>query len=214
MAIRGRQNTVWVARGLMSAPNEQPLDRFDRWTEQEPTARETFGASGATLNALAVSSPDEAWATGTCPSGHCVFRMTRQAMDGSASTWQLEELDSRSARRLFGIWGDEHVVWLVGEGGTLRRLDKGQSLERRFDFVDSPVDSDLRCVFGFSKDDVWAVGEDSTVLHWDGTSWKRLETPFDDASKGPNLYAIWGSSPEDVWIVGEGTVLHFGGNAQ
>src|SRR5262249_42481479 len=111
--------------------------------------------------------------------------------------------------RFFGVWGDESAVWFVGEGGMTARVTRAEMSSKTLEWVESPVRTPLRSVFGFGSDDVWAVGDESTVLHWDGTTWSKLSTPFDDAAEKPRLHAVWGSSPQDVWIVGENTLLHF-----
>ncbi len=130
---------------------------------------------------------------------------------GGDQGWRDEELDTRTERNLFGVWATEEVVWLVGEGGVLRRMTRERLDTRVFESVPSPVKTTLRAVFGFSDDDVWAVGDAATVIHWDGTTWTKLATPFDSASVKPKLLSVWGSGPSDVWIGGNGTMLHFEG---
>jgi len=212
-AIRGDENTVWVSRNTM-AVGGMALDKFDAWGDAGPTKRVTYGPGRSIITAV-TSSPKEVWFIGLCsappqPAQDCAFRASRPLTDGGTSpNWTIEEHDSRSNRLLFGVWADEHAAWIVGEGGTLRRMAASAIATKKFERIDGPVREDLYGVYGFAEDDVWAVGAASTVIHWDGTSWTKISTPFDDATEKPSLRAIWGSAPTDVWIAGDnGTMLH------
>jgi len=220
-AIGGKNNLVWLARGAMGPGSGAPLLKLGAWADEGPSSLDEVGPYWTySLVALAVSGPDEVWATGfnalNSEPGRVVrARLVTEDEDGGASepSWQVEEHDSRSTRLLHGIWADESVVWLAGEGGTLRRMTRSAVQTKMFDVVESPVTTDLYGMFGFGPNDVWAVGEASTVLHWDGATWSKLATPFDGAADKPRLLSVWGSSPDDVWIAGHGTMLHFTENA-
>lgn len=224
-SIRGIGNTIWIGRGPKPQASSCPwqVGRFEGWGDAGPNparnVAQPFWATWGSFS-LAVSRTDEAWASVHAVdgrpwigAGNHVFRLSRPndggAPDAAPLTWQMEEYDSRTRLEMFGVWADEHAVWLAGEAGTLRRLARADLPNKRFEVVPSPVITDINGVFGFGADDVWAVGEGSTVLHWDGTSWSKLFTPFDDAIEKPHLRAVWGSSPADVWIVGDRTILHY-----
>jgi hypothetical protein len=214
-AIGGNANTVWIGRNTMALLGRQALDKCDGWGDAGPSNKSTTGPKDSIITAVTVPSPTEVWAVGVCrvakePDRDCALRASRPLTDGGTSpNWTIEEHDSRSNRMLFGVWADEHAVWIVGEGGTLRRMIASEIATNRFELIDGPVLEDLYGVFGFGQDDVWAVGAASTVIHWDGTSWTKIPTPFDDATEKPSLRAIWGSSPTDLWIAGDnGTMLH------
>ncbi len=218
-SIRGIGGTVWVGRGLVIGLCPWQLGKFEGWSDTAPYEVSPLGEESALIS-LAASRRDEAWASLSWrppKSGvaHRVFRLSSATGDGAASTtpWKTEEFDGRTERPMPAVWGDEHAVWLAGDGGALRRVARADMQTKRFEIVPSPVSADLKSLFGFGPNDIWAVGDDSTVIHWDGTSWTKLSTPFDDADDKPNLVAVWGSSPDDVWIVGDGTMLHFQGNA-
>jgi hypothetical protein len=218
-AIRGKGSFVWLARGAMGPGGGAPLLKLGAWADDGPSSVENVGPSYSySLVALAVSGPDEVWATGFNSLVDDPGRVVRASLiidDSGASepSWQVEEHDSRSTRLLNGIWADESVVWLAGEGGTLRRMTRSAVSTKTFEMVESPVTSDLYGIFGFGPNDIWAVGDASTVLHWDGASWSKVATPFDGATDKPRLLSVWGSSPGDVWIAGHGTMLHFTENA-
>jgi len=196
----------WADEGLAD-PAEVPTPMFD-----------AEGADG--LWSLATIRPDEAWGTTVGSDdrpGARVFRIRRATPDagepGGAASWQLEEYDSRTTRNLYGVWGDEQVLWVVGEGGVLRRMIPEKLSSRAFETVASPVTADLRGVHGFGPNDVWAVGDDATVVHFDGKVWSKVATPLDAVNVKPRLFSVWGSSPRDVWIGGNGVMLHFEGDA-
>ena len=218
-AIRGSGSDRWLARGAMGPGGGFPLVKLGQWANDGPASLEEVGPDYTfSLVALAVSRPDEVWATGFNSRFDEPGRVVRASLvtDDSGESepeWQLEEHDSRSTKLLYGIWADDDVVWLAGEGGTLRRMTRSAVKTKTFETVDSPVDAALYGIFGFGPNDIWAVGEASTVLHWDGATWSKVETPYDDATEKPRLLSVWGSSPGDVWIGGHGTMLHFTENA-
>ena len=232
-AIAGTSGTVLLARQV----NNDFWTTFpalmtcrgwmnDNLVDLAEVATPTFNAEGADgLWSLAMTRPDEAWATSLGSDdrpGARVVRIHRPTSDAGDpdggdvgdGSWQLEEYDSRTSRNLYGVWGNEQVVWVVGEGGTIRRMTPAKLSSRAFETAVSPATADLRGVYGFGPDDVWAVGDDATVVHYDGKAWSRVATPLDGVNVKPRLFAVWGSSPRDVWIGGNGVMLHFEGDAQ
>ena len=229
-AIRGLNGRVLIARQVQNDFSSKPpaIIAGSGWSgdgvaDSELVDTPMFTASGADgLWSLAMVRPDEAWATriGTGASlggraGARVVRIHRAIPDGgepdAGASWQVEEHESQTARNLYGVWGDEVAVWVVGEGGVVRRMTLANVSSRAFEVVPSPVIADLRGVHGFGPNDVWAVGDDATVLHFDGKAWTRVSTPFDTVSAKPRFFAVWGSSSKDVWIGGNGVMLHFEG---
>lgn len=169
------------------------------------------------FEAIAITRADEIWAsTAMDPSLRFLGALVRVSLitpDAGAPAWTFEEYDSRMKSRIFGIWGNDDAIWLVGEGGALRRKARDAMSLKAFERVESPASTTLRGVFGFATDDVWAVGDESTVLHWDGSAWTKLATPFDALPDKPRLISVWGSAKDDVWIGGNGVMLHFEGSA-
>ncbi|AKU98469.1 hypothetical protein AKJ09_05133 [Labilithrix luteola] len=217
--LSGRDGSVWIARlGWVQYDPPGTLIKCSGWGEGGALVdAEHLGYSGndqtyftSGYGAVAMTRADEAWATSLAVavwSGSRVMRVVRS--DTEPTVWRHEEFDSRTVRELHGIWGNEDVVWLVGEGGVTRRMTRSAIPSRAFEVIETPVNDTLRGVFGFGPDDVWAVGDESTILHWDGQSWTKLATPFDGAGLKPRLFGVWGSSKDDVWIVGGGVVIHF-----
>lgn len=70
--------------------------------------------------------------------------------------------------------------------------------------------SDLRAIWGSSKNDVFAVGFNGTILHYDGSNWSEMGMTSLDAYY---LHGIWGSNNYDVYAMGSsGTILHYDGS--
>jgi photosystem II stability/assembly factor-like uncharacterized protein len=150
------------------------------------------------LRAVWVESSERQWFAGD--EGK-IFRTDPNGNGGAPNRLRLVEMNSRSLRRLSGLWGfDGNDVWAVGDQGVLRHWN-GEA----WSIVASPVLADLHGVWGARPDDVWAVGEDGTVVHWDGVSWSVKDIPF-SADQRPRLRAVAGAG-EDVWIAGEGVLL-------
>jgi len=225
-SIGGKDGRVFVGRHFFSL-RDAALVIGDGWDDagvRDPiytlNVGSSTGASG--IWSLAATSASEVWITmvPTVPNrGAQVFRVYLEEQDagggdaGALPVWKLEQHDSRTPKNLYGVWGDETVVWLVGEGGTIRRMTRERVATRVFEIVPAPSIADLRGVYGFGSDDIWAVGDDATVLHWDGDTWTALATSFDGMGDKPRLFSVWGSGPNDVWIGGNGVMLHYTGVA-
>jgi hypothetical protein len=211
-AVHGLGDTVWV--GHLRHYERTPVERFSGWVDGKPGAPEALSVWTQQIRTITTARADEVWFAGFCYRAlgrACAFRASRPAAapDAGLADWEVTEFDARTELPLTGAWAHGDDVWLVGEGGAIRRVTASTRPTKKFDFVGSPVTTDLNGIFGFGPDDVWVVGEASTVLHWDGTSWTKLSTPFDGAPNKPRLLSVWGSSAKDVWIAGDGTMLHF-----
>lgn len=62
--------------------------------------------------------------------------------------------------------------------------------------------SDLRAIWGSSKNDVFAVGFNGTILHYDGSNWSRMWLGGPGNGFMIDLKGVWGSSGSDVFAVG------------
>lgn len=101
-----------------------------------------------------------------------------------------------------GIWSDgASTVWLVGDGGRIRRIGPAGA-----DVLDAQGD-DLLAVSGATGSDVWAVGRRGRIVHWDGTRW------FDYLPKTRrDLYAVHMAASTTVWAAGDaGAILRWDG---
>ncbi|AKU98756.1 Type IV fimbrial biogenesis protein PilY1 [Labilithrix luteola] len=212
-AVHGIGDTVWI--GHLLHYEYTPVERFSRWLDGGPSPPEALSVRAPQIRTVTTARQSEVWSAGLCNRAiahSCAFRASRPEAaptDVPLSEWEVTEFDTRSELPLNGSWAHGDDVWLVGEGGAIRRVTASTRPTKKFDYVGSPVTTDLNSVFGFGPDDVWVVGEAATVLHWDGTSWTKLSTPFDQAKNKPRLLSVWGSSANDVWIAGDGGMLHF-----
>jgi hypothetical protein len=216
--VHGLGNTIWI--GHLTHAESRRVERFEGWVNGSPGAPESMYAPPGEVHAIASVRKDEVWFAGECYRGDrsrgCAYRAAPPStnLDAGLADWELTEFDARTSQPLLGAWAHDDVVWLIGEGGITRRVTASTLATKQFEYVPSPVTTDLYAIFGFGPNDIWAVGEASTVIHWDGTSWSKLSTPFDESKDKPRLLSVWGSSPGDVWIAGDGTMLHFQENAQ
>lgn len=216
--VRGLGDTVWV--GYLENYDRTPIERFSGWVDGKPGTPEALSIWNPEVRAVTTAQRDEVWLAGACNRalGHsCAFRASRPQgddVDAGFANWEVTEFDARTELPLTGAWAHGDDVWLVGEGGAIRRVTASTRPTKKFDFVTSPVTTDLHAIFGFGEGDVWIVGDAGTVLHWDGASWTKLALPRNGTKDKPILRSVWGSSPTDVWIAGDGTLLHFQGGAK
>jgi hypothetical protein len=217
--IDGRDGVVFVACAGAGAGSLAKLDQASGGAGPVEFLGDT--SIGPGFETVTFTRADEAWGhifaggyvnTGWMLGG--IVRISRAAPGSGAPAWRLERYDSRMERPLYGVWGNDEAIWLVGEAGALRRITRDAvSTTKTFEIVEGPVATTLRAVYGFSSNDIWAVGDESTVLHWDGHAWTKLTTPLDTMPDKPRLMAVWGSSKNDIWIGGNGVMLHFEGSA-
>ena len=216
--IRGKDGMIWMSRRRATgATAGGAVVRVGDWVDGGPSSTTLYGPTTAqyTFSAVAVGRADEAWAVGISPSSTAIPRPPTRVLrvvqvppvtDGGAPTWRVDEVSTFTTKQLYGVWASDTQVWIVGEGGLIRRASTVDTPE--LEIVDAPTQLDLRGVFGFANDDIWAVGEQGTIVHWDGESWTSVATPLDDMPDRPLLMSVWGSSPNDVWFSGSGVMLH------
>lgn len=93
----------------------------------------------------------------------------------------------------------DREAWAVGDGGAIVRYRDGA-----WRAVPSPVDVDLRRVWGSSADDVWAWGSRTNpgattpryaIAHWNGAAWANV--PFGAL---PMLRSVSGTPRGELWI--------------
>ena len=70
---------------------------------------------------------------------------------------------------------DVKLLDAVGEDGLILRYDGARWYRQ-----ESPVDVELRGVWGTGPTEVYAVGEEGTILRFDGVAWQKLAAPIDD----------------------------------
>lgn len=185
----------------------------DGWCWQSPFPNGTLSA----LNIRTVwgVSPNQLYAAGSY-SLQGSYKGAMMVFDGKS--WSnLKMVDKSTSREvdlssisLHGMWGCSTHVFVVGEKGTILRMDLNKGLFEKQHFDASK--GTLYAVHGTSCSNVYAVGASGLVMHYDGTRWKALpgfHTTF---------RAVWvrlasgSSSSYEVFAVGEqGTLIFFNG---
>ncbi len=104
---------------------------------------------------------------------------------------------SGTDKDLYGIWGNESVVYAVGQEGTMIKLDGAKWVTQS-----SGVTADLRGIWGNAANDIYAAGDGGLLIHFDGSSWSLVETP-----STTNFTGIWGHG-DQLFLVGNWTAEH------
>ena len=172
------------------------------WQDETETTWQVMleDLEGTLLSVYAPSDTD-IWAVGSDPGddlGSYVFHST----DGE----DFERLDAGAEGIMWWADGDdEGNVWLVGEGGTVRRWTEAGG----FETFDTPSQATLFSIFALAPDNVWACGVDQTAVssgaaiwHYDGVEWS--EDPDDPGQliPGQTPNKVYARHSEDLWIVG------------
>lgn len=146
-------------------------------------------------------------------------RFVGQIFRLQGNNWQ--EIPSHQAlQRLRGISGDADSITLVGDQGSLYRLN-----EAYFETLDSGVSHDLLDVVQVGSDDTVIVGDFGTVLRSGHHAGQSTVAP-DSLPAQPSghwqtmpqsvtnrvLWSVWGATTNNVFAVGEsGTIIHYDG---
>jgi hypothetical protein len=185
----------------------------------------SVGLVDDTLDAVAATGPDDAWAVGTGGRVPVVerwdgSRWTRSELPDLGSAWSVGEDVAASSPA---------DAWVVGYGanGAVALHWNGTA----WTAVPTP---DIRSprlagVVDLGPDDAWAVGttyrsppgggpRHALVEHWDGRTWTAV--PVAGLAQGSALSAVSATGPDDLWAVGDSTettgeehptMLHFDG---
>jgi hypothetical protein len=130
-------------------------------------------------------------------------RPTRETGATGFTAWELERPISGGS--VTALWGQDGVVFAVGDDGMILRYDGQQ-----WRVESSPTTNSLGDVWGSGATDVYAVGGEGTIVHFDGAVWETVSAP----TGGNRLTAVWGNSASNVYAVGfNGTIVHFDGES-
>ncbi len=187
------------------------------WTRvPSPTPGGTTG--GATLTAVAATSPSDAWAVGQSSVGALI-----EHWNGTAWTQVPSPV---SAAVLAGVAATSaRDAWAVGYYHTPGALRLKTLVEHwngtawtqvpSLNPSPAPFTNRLTAVAATSPSDVWAVGDYissarphatlTLVEHWNGTTWTQVPSP--SPSPGPgrfnDLDGVAANSASNAWAVGE-----------
>ncbi len=224
-AIRAIGDTLWISSTLPGVPlgtfrTDGDNRVVGRWSPLGDFPGGLF--DGFPVRSLA-STDSEVWAVGD--DGRVVRFTAKPGPDGRVnapdagvvaprpSHWDALELESQAALTLQGVYVSPNSVWVVGNGGAIRRLNRARVVPTdtatlRFEAMASPTSETLRSIHGTSDTDIWAAGDNATVLHYDGTAWRSVQVPYNESDPKPAFSACWASSTDDAWFAGD-SVLHF-----
>jgi hypothetical protein len=123
--------------------------------------------------------------------------------DGGVPSWHTIDIGAGNIN-LSAVWASAaNNVWVVGEGGTVKRYDGSQ--------WSSPTGVPTgvyNAVWGFPPNDVWVAGTGGKLLQCTATACVQHATGLTTES----LNGIWGAAANDIWVVGStATVLHYDG---
>jgi len=177
----------------------------------------------STLGAVAIDSPNDAWAVGDwspastdprkIPPSHGLIEHWNGAkwtvVPGPSSgghTTNLTEVAAISPTAAWAIGGGT----IDGHASTVFMRWNGT----RWRYLPSPAGTLLSGLAAISAHDIWVVGtkltpkskpaERTLAEHWNGSKWTIVPTPnaFKGRTRKSSLHAVDGSSSSNVWAVG------------
>jgi hypothetical protein len=168
----------------------------------------------SSLTAVAVVSPDSAWAVGdTTGYTGIIARWNGKVWQRVTAPAGVLGLTSVSASSPADAW----AVGYDSAGAELALYWDGTAWRR----VRVPMAAgDLNGVTDISPTDTWAVGEtgsgDAEALHWNGKAWRQVPLPA--GTQGGSLFGVTALSAGNAWAVGRtggdtSLILHWNGRA-
>jgi photosystem II stability/assembly factor-like uncharacterized protein len=146
--------------------------------------------------------PPEYWLAGD--SG-----LLARAKDGKTFT----RLDGIREEGFTDLYGVEHVIFAVTDGGTLYRIDTKTDQRDEFivgDLVSALPSKEFNGVYASSADDFFLVGKQSTIVRFSGGKWELNTAPIPDNIEFNDISGTADGSL--VFAVGnQGTVARFDG---
>lgn len=180
------------------------------------------GAPAETFNAVAATSPTNAWVVGSTEAltirtlilhwnGRHWRRVPSPNMAGRHAASYFYAVAATSRRDAWAVGGSavRHTATLIEHwNGKAWKIVPSPSPRRDFGVLDA--------VAARTAKDAWAVGDVSTQLgvdsrtlieHWNGTAWRRVPSPnITSAPSGTgiqnSLNGVAAISPSNVWAVG------------
>lgn len=190
------------------------------WRRQ-PTPNGT-GRGSNQLNAVATTSPSNAWAVGEYFPGAQRSRALILHWNGRAWRRQAIPNPREGIVTLSGVTATSRSnAWAVGSAGSARRARtlvlhwNGRAWRREAAPDGGAPLNVLAGVTSTSPSDAWTVGDSSypfpqrafqtthtLILHWDGRTWHRQASP-DGGATFNELNGVATASPSNAWAVGD-----------
>lgn len=154
---RGAED-VWIVggtedRGVVLRYSRAGLRR----SEVGVRLRGVFAAAPESRSGSAVI--EEVFAVGGTPQGDHQAVVLALPERGEPRRVEPELGAAGNSRWLQAVWGDADGVWIVGDGGTLLRRERGGRWRR----AGAPSQAHLRGVWSSAGGPVWAVGTDGAL---------------------------------------------------
>jgi len=135
--------------------------------------------------------------------------------------WQTYDVEKSVVVSSIWAQSEEYLVVCGEEGLLKRRFDwKGNgNLDWYNDDEETGVNTDLKSVHAYDKDNIWAVGVNGTVLQYSEETWKKWE-PEETGLIGsgtppsyPDMLSVLVLGPHKAMIVGEGMLVTYDAGA-
>ena len=173
-----------------------------------PASGTGYSVAGS-LNGVAATSVDNAWAVGATPAGNTlILRWNGQSWARQSSP--AGTLNAVAASSAANAWAVGNLGSQYHPAGPLALHWNGTSW-RRVSIPGVPGEW-LSGVAAISADNAWAVGTHKTattttalILHWNGRKWSRIAPPAVKKLASDETYAlssVSASSASNVWTVG------------
>jgi hypothetical protein len=192
-----------------------------RWTQVPcPSPGSTAEPTRSSLDAVAIDTPDDAWAVGEwspiehVPPSYPLIEHWNGAkwtvVRGPSPVGRTTELTAVAAISPTAAWAIGFASTAAGRRVTVFMGWNGT----RWRYLPSPVGNSPGGLAAISARDIWLVGEEGTtesapkyhtlVEHWNGSKWTIVPAPYAYKDQEPNigLSAVGGSSSTNVWAVG------------
>ena len=146
---------------------------------------------------------------GSCPDGQACLPA------GQCAPLRWTSVASPTDGWLRDVWASgPSDLWVVG--GSISAGEGPPAVILHFDgerwsWVDPPVVTPIKALWGIARDDVWAVGDEGAILHFTGDRWEVIPS-----GTRAGLETIWGARSEDLWVGGYdsgGVLLHREGSS-
>ena len=99
---------------------------------------------------------------------------------------------------LRSVWGNSRALYVVGEEGTVLRVDD----EGQVRSIGRPTTSDLNAVWGAGGQAIVVAGQRGVLLYHGRSGWKTIRAPTRQ-----DLFALWGNADIAVAVGAHGTVI-------
>jgi hypothetical protein len=214
---------VWAVGGYAGVPNGPVLPLAEHWGGSSwqvvPAARPAGG--DATLFAVAVLSPTDAWAIGDNRGQQYPNTDHSLIEHWNGAAWRIAAAPSPQAGYLTSVAAVSPAdVWAAGNQFNVAASAFEPLFEhwngQRWSMVTGPAAGVPSRISAVTGSDVWAIGERYAtspaglpvvrpiIYHFDGTRWRVQATPALTAEYGYGDVGIEAVSASDVWAF----VLH------